>query len=333
MQRDNEDLILLFGMPRSGTTWIGKTFDSHPSVDYRHEPDSQFSLNEILPLLPESNDHEIDQEALSSYLAERLPRCSPRTCGKQPRFAKQGESPLCRQSDQLLILASKVLEKAMGRAISWPTTRQGRLTWKSIESVGRLGTLLSLYPRSRGILILRDPRGYVASVMRGEARQQFLGSDSIANDWDLFSLLCETRYAKQQGITLPRIQQDPLEKRLAWLWVLYNQKAIDDIRDLPNGTVVRYEDLCAEPEQGYRDLFGFCGLNWNPQTQNFVTASTQANQANDEYYSVYKHPMVSASKWRKELSDSQIASITEITSKHPVGQFYPAEETPELGRL
>ena len=31
--------ILLFGMPRSGTTWLGKIFDSHPQVLYRHEPD------------------------------------------------------------------------------------------------------------------------------------------------------------------------------------------------------------------------------------------------------------------------------------------------------
>lgn len=29
--------ILLFGLPRSGTTWLGKLFDSHPDTLYRHE--------------------------------------------------------------------------------------------------------------------------------------------------------------------------------------------------------------------------------------------------------------------------------------------------------
>ena len=33
-------LSLLFGMPRSGTTWVAKILDSHPHADYRHEPDS-----------------------------------------------------------------------------------------------------------------------------------------------------------------------------------------------------------------------------------------------------------------------------------------------------
>src|SRR5690348_15459254 len=35
-----EKLVLLLGMPRSGTSWLGKIFDSHPAVIYRHEPDA-----------------------------------------------------------------------------------------------------------------------------------------------------------------------------------------------------------------------------------------------------------------------------------------------------
>lgn len=46
------NLILLFGMPRSGTTWIGKIFDSHPDTLYRHEPDSWGLLNEVPILAP-----------------------------------------------------------------------------------------------------------------------------------------------------------------------------------------------------------------------------------------------------------------------------------------
>jgi len=47
-------IILVFGMPRSGTTWLGKIFDSHMDLIYLHEPDSEIKLKGI-PLLVRSN--------------------------------------------------------------------------------------------------------------------------------------------------------------------------------------------------------------------------------------------------------------------------------------
>src|SRR5229473_3034366 len=40
--------ILIFGLPRSGTTWLAKLFDSHPLTLYRHEPDIE-SREDRLP--------------------------------------------------------------------------------------------------------------------------------------------------------------------------------------------------------------------------------------------------------------------------------------------
>lgn len=315
-----EDMILLFGMPRSGTTWIGKVFDSHPQVNYRHEPDSQFRLDNIVPLFADCADTPRFLAALQDYAANKLYRCSPRTCGKQPRFAKLGENALTRQGQQLMLLAAKVTERVSGRRLSWPGSRRGRLTWKSIESLGRLGMLLQAFPASRGIMIVRDPRGYVASVMRGEAQGRFLSSDSIANDWGLFDLLCQTPYAQQTGITLAQLKQAAPEQRLAWLWVLFNQKAMDDIAATKNGRMVRYEDLCAHPARDFQMLFNFCGLTWHPQSQAFIQAST--TQSKDDYYSVYKDPLQSANKWQQELSTEQAESVAELVGAHPIGQWY-----------
>ena len=41
------EMIVIFGSPRSGTTWLGKLFDSHPDVFYLHEPDSILVDREI----------------------------------------------------------------------------------------------------------------------------------------------------------------------------------------------------------------------------------------------------------------------------------------------
>ncbi len=314
------DMILLFGMPRSGTTWVGKVFDSHPATSYRHEPDSQFLLNSTLPLLAERADAATYEAGLIKYCREKLSRCSARTCGKQPHFPKQHELPMGKLRHQMMIPAAKVFEKALGRTVSWQSRIRGRLVWKSIESLGRLGVLLETFPDSRGVVIMRDPRGYAASILRGESQRRFLASESIASDWGLFQLLCETPYAQRCGITLEQIQGERQEQRLAWLWVLYNQKAWDDINSLANGRLVRYEDLCAEPARGFEELFAFCGLDWLEQTQRFLTESTTSSE--DSYYSVYKDPLTSANQWQQELSAQQADVIRGLIAEHPVGQWY-----------
>jgi hypothetical protein len=322
MRDAGDDMILLFGMPRSGTTWVGKTFDSHPSVAYRHEPDSQLRLNPPIPLLPDLADRDAYKAHLIDYCRQYLPRCSPRACGKRPVFPKAGETPLRRRGREAMILVAKALERAAGRPLSWRGTVSGRLVWKSIESVGRLGLILGHYPESRGVLILRDPRGYVASVLRGEAQKRFQGTASAADDSHLLELLCETRYARSYGVTLADIQRQSAERRLAWMWVLFNQKALDDTADLPNGQTVRYEDLCAQPEEGFRSLFHFCGLEWHSQTQQFVQTSTRGENATDDFYSVFKRSMESANRWRRELTVEQIAAVDSVVAEHPVGRVY-----------
>jgi hypothetical protein len=314
------NMILLFGMPRSGTTWIGKMFDSHPGVSYRHEPDSQFRMDNVLPLLADISAVESYRAGLETYCAKNLPRCSPRTCGKGPRFPKDTENAITRQIQQATVTMAKALERLAGRPLSWNSRPRGRLVWKSIESLGRLGVLLRVFQNSRGIMIVRDPRGYAASVMRGESQGRFVSSNSVANDWGLFELLCRTPYAQQCNIDLEQLQQDSPERRLAWLWILFNQKAMDDIADIGNGRMVRYEDLCARPAQEFQALFDFCGLDWDQQTQGFLTAST--TQAKNDYYSVYKDPLASANKWQSDLSGQQAESIRTLVTEHPVGRWY-----------
>jgi len=109
------------------------------------------------------------------------------------------------------------------------------------------------------------------------------------------------------------------------MWILFNQKAVDDIAGLSNGRTVRYEDLCSQPQEVFRSLFEFCGLEWHPQTQRFVEESTRVENATDDFFSVFKSSSESASRWRQELTAEQIAVVVSVVSGHPVGRVYLAD--------
>lgn len=72
--------ILVFGMPRSGSTWIGKLFDSDPILLCRYEPSGMQGLSR--PLLP--------SDAIAAQYRGRLGRLiasSQRSCPPKPEVA------------------------------------------------------------------------------------------------------------------------------------------------------------------------------------------------------------------------------------------------------
>ncbi|PWG62674.1 sulfotransferase [Spiribacter halobius] len=295
--------VLLFGMPRSGTTWVGKVFDSHPDVLYLHEPDSGRILRD-LPLLPDADDP-IQGEWLQGF-AERLPACRlARVTGKLPQFPKRYRSPLAERARSLLIVSAKAAGKASGRDFPVPALmrasgRHGvRLAWKSIESLGRLGLAVRNIPGARGVHIIRHPCGYVDSVLRGEQSGRLAGGVATSADRGIFGQLAETPQARRYGLDLDSLMAMEPEERLAWRWALFNEKALDDTEGSSVCRLARYEDLCRAPHERFAELFAFAGLSWEAQTRSFIRESTRADDG--AYFGVHRDAARAADAWRERL--------------------------------
>lgn len=319
--------ILMFGMPRSGTTWIGKIFDSHPDTLYRHEPDSRQRLTSV-PLFPRLQDESLYAGDIRSYVAN-IPRLRTlKTCGKYPLFAKSYCNKLCVQLTYFGILVARLGERVVRDfpVIGAPTGddyQDARLVWKSIESLGRLGLILNVITDARGIHLLRHPCGHIASVLRGEARRRFDDTRPSSEDYGLLAQLVETEPARKRGITLDQLRSlEPVE-RLAWRWVLYNEKAMEDAKTSGRCTAIRYEDVCNAPELAVRQMFEAVGLEWSEQTAGFIGASTEKEKNN--YYSIFKNPKQAAQRWKTELETRLIDKIYRVIEDSPVGRFYERE--------
>ncbi|RLQ20762.1 sulfotransferase [Seongchinamella sediminis] len=317
--------ILLFGMPRSGTTWLGKVFDSHPGTLYRHEPDS-FGTLDAMPLFPQLEDAGNYGQMLQQFVATLPESRSARITGKLPLFPKVYLDPGAFHLRKLLLLASKALGRASAAELPLPAminrgySSDAWLVWKSIESLGRLGVIASLLPDCHAVQILRHPCGYVSSVLRGEAGGQLGGDVPASEDVGIYELLLNTAEAQTHGLTLDGLRSLQPVERLAWRWVIYNEKAINDCAGLTKYTRVRYEDLCADPVTAYQALFAITGLPWDDQTAAFVRSSTEGGTGS--YYSVYRNPLEAAQNWQQQLAADDIERVLAITQNSSAGELY-----------
>lgn len=323
--------ILLFGMPRSGTTWIGKLFDSHPDTLYRHEPDSLRRLS--VPLYPEVNAAQQYRPELAQFVASLPGMRSPEIVGKQPLFPKSYQSSAQLLAYRASVLAAKAVSKARRHApcLYRPTgenSNRVRAVWKSIESLGRLGVCVEALPSARAIHLMRHPCGYVASVLRGRTAHRFIDQTSDTNDTWILRRLLKTTAGAQHATRLGDLAKLTHEEQLTWIWMITHERVLQDTAHNERVLTIRYEDVCASPDGMTRKMFEFTGLDWNQQTEAFVSASTEvpARTTDTDYYSVFKSPLASAGRWRAELTPDSIERVMRILGESPLSGYYSEDD-------
>ncbi len=315
-------MLMIMGLPRSGTTWLGKIFDSHPETFYSHEPDTRRFRD--VPLLIPQESTESSRGALVREVETLRAFHSLRVVGKLPLFPKRYIRSSSVRTRTIALMALKSASRLLGngnlpRFIAGSPDDASLWVWKSIESSGRLGALARAFPQARSVFIVRHPCGVAASLFRGEAGARF-SAGPASDDYGFFELLAETEPARRRGLTLPAFRDMSAIQRIAWRWALLNEKAMDDVRGSDRCRVMRYEDLCANPAAVAKDLFQFVGLSWDGQTERFLQASTTHGQS--DYYSVFKDSLDSAYRWKKDLPGEVIEAVLNTVSDTAPGRLY-----------
>jgi Sulfotransferase family len=314
------------GLPRSGTTWIAKMFDSSPKTVYCHEADRGLILRSM-PLAPDVSEAETLRPIAEAFVDKLLAITDPHVVGSQPQFRKNYRTGL----PALLYDASTVSAKlASTVGWKWPIfpmvdydkVPDLRVIWKSVISIGRVGVFARSIKKRHVIVLLRHPCGHVASMLRGEAEHRFPFPPS--EDYRLFEILLNTGAARQHGLTLDYLRSlDPAE-RLAWRWVIMYEKALQDVQGIDGCMSIRYEDVCVEPKRYAKKMFEFCGLPWDPAADEFLKISTATEKK--KYYAVFKNPVRSAMRWQTDLNEDEIDRIYRVVEKSELSDLYPRGE-------
>lgn len=312
-------MIFVFGLPRSGTTWLAKILDSHPDTFYLHEPDIVLPPDGV-PMVCEDADLESLLPAAQGYVARLTAVRTSKTLGALPLFRSRHEGPGSFALRQSVILAVKAAEAARPlrphlRRLTLPTFGADRgatrLVLKSVNAMGRVNLFRRARAGSRMVVLLRHPCGQIASVMRGERRHAFESDTAAADDTGILRQLAASSVGRRYGLELEALRRLTPEERLAWEWLVLTEKAITDA----NGDIVlRYEDLCRDPIGESRALFAGLGLGWDPATERFIRATISKDRAN-HYYSIFRNPQAAAERWRKDLPPDHVRRIMNVVER------------------
>jgi len=320
-------MVIVIGMPRSGTTWVAKALDAHPDFCYLHEPDSVLTM-----AVPHwvTEDHSDSYIATVQQYAAQLPAIRQmKVVGRLPFFPKRYQPAAMRHYNRLAVLAMKALARLVPRTAALPVPlsrgrlEQGRLLWKSIESMGRIGLLARALPEARIIVLLRHPCGIANSVLKGIAQRQFQSGIPVTEDYGLFKFMLDSDLARRADLTLEKLEAMPVMQRLAWRWALYNQKMIAEATEAANCLLVRYEDICAAPEEELARVLAFCGMAMEPQVRQYLRRTTSHHE--ERFYSLNKSPEVAANSWRSRLGAEEVEQVMATVSGTLGGSYYPMD--------
>jgi len=310
--------IVIFGMPRSGTSWLGKMFDSHPDVQYLHEP--ELARPSALPVFANT-----DPEALA-LAGEELARWQGardiRTNGTRPIFRKRFES----RARYALRTAQIYAGKALGR-ISRRFAHAGPVVApfsgdppyrvvKTINLLGRAQVIMQIAPDLRALHLLRHPGGYIASVLRGLP----LFGEAAARSALSYDAIVRSPLGREEGLTPERLEAMAPVERLAWKWLAFNDAAYLVFESSSRAVIVRYEDVAKAPRESMKDLFTRLELPWDGAVDAFIATSTQG-RGDEGYYVVKRDPEKAAQRWRDEITDRDRRLIEDICSRRPVGRM------------
>jgi len=315
-----DNLLMIIGAPRSGTTWIAKLFDSHPDVCYRHEPDTILRDSE-LPVLCSSADFERYRIRAQGYLESLAEVRTLKSAGSLPLFSKKYRTRSGNLQHALIVHGVRSLQAAT-RGSAWskrmqipdlfsPGSSPRLVVMKSVSARGRIGLFARAMPECRIVFVIRHPCGQVNSTLRGIRSGRF--ERRIP-----FEEILQTSEAQEAGLSAREFHSLDVVEQCAWHWAILNQKAANDLAGLTRIRTVSYDEVCLRPREASRELLALAGLDWTEHTNAFVTRSTTSKDSN-RYYLITRDSLAAADKWRSQLAPDDQARILAIARRVPTG--------------
>lgn len=307
-QQRKQPPILVTGIHRSGTTWVGRMLENAPGVWLLYEPFNPTWYPKVCSVRFRRWFQYVDQENEDRFL-EPLRRAAGfayplranlKGVGTPREAARRGYYFLAHAWHRLL--SSQALFKDPIAFFSAPWLRR------------RLG--------ATPVICIRHPAAFASSIMNLNWQVPF---PDLASQPRLMERLEPFAGEIRQYASQPPgiLEQACLFWRVVYWRVLQYQKRH------PHWIYIRYEELCEDPEAGFRELFSRLNLQYTGRAAQKIREHSRSYEAPKSWEGrrdfLFRQSKEHRWVWKNRLDASQIASIrrsVEDVSSH----FYGPED-------
>jgi hypothetical protein len=310
--------VVVTGMARAGTSWVGKLLLVSGELTYINEP-----LNPEHPpgRSPGVLDASVDRHY--QYIGEHNEDgwLAPFTETLRLRYHVGAELRRNRSPYDLARMARYATSFSAGRLLGRRPLLDDPYALLAAEWLAdRLGC--------RVVVIMRDPAAIVASWKRlgwTTDLDELLGQPALMGDW------LEPYRGELEAVAAT---PEDLAGRVGMLWRMLYLVAAAYERRQPGVRIVRYEDLAADPLASFAALYAWLGLRFDERAERAVVRSTTGSgRRQAHHWSLSRsglsktgyRPMDSRANlvaWRRQLDHDELARVRAITAD-VADRWYP----------
>lgn len=310
--------VLVAGIPRSGTTWVGRVLGQAGGARYVHEPDNHLVRPEAWWAKRELGSYPclVPGQAAPDY--ERLFRVAF-AGGARPSllytWARALHRYVPRRELQALLEPGEspgVGSRRLARDVAVPRSPSHGSDHVVVKSIFCARSLEWLAERFEPAVVVVERHPF--SVIGSWAElgwSAFLDADPVA--------VAECRAAF--GVDAPRIGSSWVD-RAAWHFGFLSARLGRSRARHPNWQVVAHETLCADPEAGFEELCDRLGLPFGARARRFLLASNRPGKG----YSTNR-------VWAEQLGGARRLSPTEQERVSEILSQFAARPPVRPGRV
>ena len=292
--------ILVTGSHRSGTTWVGKMLCASGEAFYVSEP---FNVGTLGPRWMPNG---------FPYWFYYIPLEGRADLKKSLQKVIKLRYPLFKN-----VLRIRSLRHCGRMARDWTLSVYGRLCKKRPLVKDPIALFSAEWLASefemKVIVMIRHPAAFASSLKR--LNWQFDFTNWLKQDLLMQNLLSHFQSQIQENARNKKdiIDQAILEWNVMYSVVHRYQQAH------PDWMFIKHEELAANPLEGFKELYQYCGLTWNERARSTIKAYSNAKNVKEVSPSdpgtIRRDSKAAIKTWKQRLSKKEIERIRVGTSE------------------